>query len=84
MSIRPTVRIVSMNAVDSAEGTVVMGEVVNEDTVPAFVNVNSTLVDASGNAIDDESSFDKILHILLPKQVIAVSHRFPERQPEPR
>jgi hypothetical protein len=65
----PNVRIISMNAADSAEGAVVMGEVVNEDTIPAFVNVNATLVDGSGSAIDDESSFDKILHALLPKQV---------------
>jgi hypothetical protein len=73
----PRVRIISMNAVDSAEGAVVMGEVVNEDTVPAFVNVNATLVDASGNAIDDESSFDKIAHILLPKQVTPYRIDFP-------
>ena len=73
----PHVRIVSMNAVDSAEGTVVMGEVVNEDTIPAFVNVNATLVDASGNPIDDESSFDKILHVLLPKQVSPYRIDFP-------
>jgi hypothetical protein len=73
----PHVRIVSMNAVDSAEGTVVMGEVVNEDTIPAFVNVNATLVDASGSAIDDESSFDKIDHVLLPKQVSPYRVDFP-------
>ena len=74
----PHVRIVSMNAVDSAEGAVVMGEVVNEDTIPAFVNVNATLVDASGNAIDDESSFDKIVHVLLPKQVSPYRIDFPQ------
>ncbi len=73
----PHVRIVSMNAVDSAEGAVVMGEVVNEDTVPAFVNVNATLVDGSGATIDDESSFDKILHVLLPKQVTPYRIDFP-------
>ena len=73
----PNVRIVSMNAVDSAEGAVVMGEVVNEDTIPAFVNVNATLVDGSGSAIDDESSFDKILHVLLPKQVTPYRIDFP-------
>jgi hypothetical protein len=73
----PSVRIVSMNAVDSAEGAVVMGEVVNEDTIPAFVNVNATLVDGSGSAIDDESSFDKILHVLLPKQVTPYRIDFP-------
>jgi len=73
----PNVRIVSMNAVDSAEGAVVVGEVVNEDTIPAFVNVNATLVDGSGSAIDDESSFDKILHVLLPKQVTPYRIDFP-------
>lgn len=74
----PHVRIVSMNAVNTAEGAVVMGEVVNEDTIPAFVNVNATLVDGSGSAIDDESSFDKILHVLLPKQVSPYRIDFPQ------
>jgi hypothetical protein len=73
----PHVRIISMNAVDLAEGAVVMGEVVNEDTIPAFVNVNATLIDGSGNAIDDESSFDKIDHVLLPKQVTPYRIDFP-------
>jgi hypothetical protein len=73
----PHVRIVSMNAVDSAEGAVVMGEVTNEDTVPAFVTVNATLVDGAGNPIDEESSFDKISHILLPKQVSPYRIDFP-------
>jgi hypothetical protein len=73
----PHVRIISMNAVDSAEGAVVMGEIVNEDTVPAFVNVNATLVDGAGSAIDDESSFDKINHVLLPKQVSPYRIDFP-------
>lgn len=73
----PHVRIISMNAVDSAEGAAVMGEVVNEDTIPAFVNVNATLVGASGNPIDDENSFDKIAHVLLPKQVSPYRIDFP-------
>jgi hypothetical protein len=73
----PHVRIISMNAVDSAEGAVVMGEVVNEDTIPAFVNVNAALVDGAGKAIDDESSFDKIDHVLLPKQVTPYRIDFP-------
>jgi hypothetical protein len=73
----PHVRITSMNAVDSAEGAVVMGEVVNEDTIPAFVNVNAILIDGMGNPIDDESSFDKIAHILLPKQVTPYRIDFP-------
>jgi hypothetical protein len=73
----PRVRIISMNAVNTAEGAVVMGEVVNEDTIPAFVNVNAALVDGSGNAIDDETSFDKIDHVLLPKQVTPYRIDFP-------
>lgn len=73
----PHVRIVSMNAIDTAEGSAVMGEVVNEDTIPAFVNVNATLVDGSGNAIDEESGFDKIAHVLLPKQVSPYRIDFP-------
>jgi hypothetical protein len=74
----PHVRIISMNAVNTAEGAVVMGEVVNEDTIPAFVNVDATLVDGSGNALDDESSFDKIDHVLLPKQVTPYRIDFPD------
>ncbi len=73
----PNVRIISMNAVDTAEGAVIMGEVVNEDTIPAFVTVNATLVDAAGNPIDEESSFDKIDHVLLPKQVTPYRVDFP-------
>ena len=73
----PHVRIISMNAVDTAEGAVVMGEAVNEDTIPAFVNVNATLVDGAGSAIDEESSFDKIAHVLLPKQVTPYRIDFP-------
>lgn len=65
----PHVRIISMNAVEAGDRSVIMGEVVNEDTVPAFVNVNATLIDQDGNPIGEESSFDKIAHVLLPKQV---------------
>jgi len=56
---------------------VILGEVVNEDTIPAFVNVTATLLDASGNAIDEETSFDKIDHVLLPKQVTPYRIDFP-------
>ncbi|MGA7589303.1 MAG: hypothetical protein WBW02_02270, partial [Candidatus Sulfotelmatobacter sp.] len=36
-----------------------------------------TLVDAAGNPIDEESSFDKIAHVLLPKQVTPYRIDFP-------
>jgi hypothetical protein len=73
----PRVRIISMNAVDSSDGTVIVGEVTNEDTVPAFVNVNAALIDGSGKTLDEESSFDRIAHILLPKEVSPYRIDFP-------
>jgi hypothetical protein len=73
----PHVRIVSMNAVPYQGGSIVMGEIVNEDTIPAFVNVNATLVGQDGRDIDEESSFDKISHVLLPKQVSPYRIDFP-------
>jgi len=65
----PRVRIVSMNAVEYEGGTTILGEVVNEDTVPGFVTVNATLVGKDGKDLGEESSFDKISHVLLPKEV---------------
>lgn len=73
----PRVRIISMNAVDSTDGTVIVGEVTNEDTVPAFVNVNAALIDGNGKTLDEESSFDRIAHILLPKEVSPYRIDFP-------
>jgi hypothetical protein len=65
----PRVRIVSMNAVERDGNVIVMGELVNEDTVPAFVSVSATLLDEKNQEIAEESSFDKIQHTLLPKEV---------------
>jgi hypothetical protein len=73
----PQVRILSMNAVERPDSVVLVGEVVNEDSVPAFVNVGATLVDAQGKEIAEESSFDKINHTLLPKQVSPYRIDFP-------
>lgn len=73
----PRVRITSMSAAESAEGTVIVGEVTNDDTVPAFVNVNAALIDGSGKTLDEESSFDRIAHILLPKEVSPYRIDFP-------
>ena len=65
----PHVRIVAMHPVDRGGGVVILGEVLNEDVVPAFVTVKATLLDAKGGSLATEDSFDKISHILLPKQV---------------
>jgi hypothetical protein len=73
----PRVRIVSMNAVERDAGTIVLGEIVNEDTVPGFVSVNASLLGKNGQTIADESSFDKISHVLLPKEVSPFRIDFP-------
>lgn len=65
----PHVRIVDMHPVDRGGGVVIMGELLNEDVVPAFVTVKATLLAKDGSAIATEDSFDKISHILLPRQV---------------
>jgi hypothetical protein len=46
-----------------------LGELLNEDVVPAFVTVKATLLAKDGSAIATEDSFDKISHVLLPRQV---------------
>ncbi len=65
----PHVRIVDMHPVERAGGVVVLGELLNEDVVPAFVTVKATLLAKNGAALATEDSFDKISHILLPRQV---------------
>jgi hypothetical protein len=65
----PHVRIVDMRPVDRADGVVVMGELLNEDVMPAFVSVRATLMAKSGAVLDSEGAFDMISHTLLPKQV---------------
>ena len=73
----PQVRIVSMNALQRPDRVVILGEIVNEDTVPAYVNVNAALLAPDGNPVAQETSFDKISHILLPKQVSPYRIDFP-------
>ena len=65
----PHVRIVAMHPVDRAGNVVLLGELLNEDVVPAFVTVKATLLAKDGSAMATEGSFDKIVHTLLPKQV---------------
>jgi hypothetical protein len=73
----PKVRITSMNAISRPGRVVILGEVENEDTVPAYLNVNATLLKADGSPIDEEGSFDLISHVLLPKQVSPYRIDFP-------
>lgn len=65
----PKVRITSMNAVEKDGSTIILGEIVNEDTVPGFVTVNATLLGKDNSVLGEETSFDKMSHTLLPKEV---------------
>ena len=76
----PHVRIVDMHPVQRAEGVVIMGELLNEDVVPAYVSVNATLMRKDQSAIATEGSFDKISHVLLPKQVTPFLINFPDAE----
>ena len=73
----PKVRITSMNAISRPGRVVILGEVENEDTIPAYLNVNATLLKADGSPLDEEGSFDLISHVLLPKQVSPYRIDFP-------
>ncbi|MHB1744366.1 MAG: hypothetical protein ACYCRE_06295, partial [Acidobacteriaceae bacterium] len=66
-----------MHPVQRAEGVVILGELLNEDVVPAYVSVRATLLAKNGSQIASEGSFDKISHILLPKQVTPFLINFP-------
>ncbi len=74
----PHVRIVDMHPVQRADGTVILGELLNEDVVPAYVSVTATLLSKNQSTIATEGSFDKISHLLLPKQVTPFLISFPD------
>jgi hypothetical protein len=74
----PHVRIIDMHPVERADGVVILGELLNEDVVPAAVSVNATLLSKKDQKpIATEGSFDKISHLLLPKQVTPFLISFP-------
>lgn len=76
----PHVRIVDMHPVQRAAGVAVLGELLNEDVVPAFVSVKATLLRKNGSVIDSEDAFDQMLHLLLPKQVTPFLIMFPNAE----
>jgi hypothetical protein len=73
----PHVRIVDMHPVERADGVVILGELLNEDVVPAYVSVSATLLSKNQSPIATEGSFDKISHLLLPKQITPFLIKFP-------
>jgi hypothetical protein len=73
----PHVRIVDMHPVERADGVVILGELLNEDVVPAYVTISATLLSKTKTPLATEGSFDKISHLLLPKQVTPFLIKFP-------
>lgn len=73
----PRVRILSMHPTEYGGKLILLGEVENEDTVPAFVAVEATLTGKSGKELGQESSFDKTSHVLLPKEIAPYRIDFP-------
>ncbi len=73
----PRVRIISMNPVEVDGNFILLGEIENEDTVPGFVSVAATLIGKDGRTMAQEESFDKISHVLLPKEISPFRIDFP-------
>jgi hypothetical protein len=73
----PRVRIISMNAVERPDSVVIVGEVENEDTVPAYLNISAALLKPDGSVLAQQDSFDAIAHSMLPKQVSPYRIDFP-------
>ncbi len=73
----PHVRLISMKAVPHGDEVAIVGEILNQDIVPAFVSVNATLIGQNGQPFAKEGSFDKINHVLLPKEVSPFRIDFP-------
>jgi len=73
----PHVHIVDMRPVDRGSGVSILGELLDDDTVPAFVTVKSTLIGKHNEILGTEDAFDKVSHILLPKEVTPFRIDFP-------
>lgn len=73
----PRPRVVNMNAVERDGNTIIVGELMNEDTVPGFFAITATLLGQNGEVLGEEASFDKISHTLLPKEVSPFRIDFP-------
>jgi hypothetical protein len=64
----PQIRVTKMKTISHGATTVVVGEITNEDSVPASVFLEASLIGSDGKVLATESPLDKMLHVLLPKQ----------------
>jgi hypothetical protein len=73
----PKVRLISQEITNDADNVIVFGEIVNEDTRPAFVSVNAILTGTGEKQLGRENSFDVISHTLLPQEKTPFRIDFP-------
>jgi hypothetical protein len=62
----PKVRLQGQNSYQDADTFIVVGEVLNEDSVPAFISITATLAGKDGEQLGEESAFENVQHTLLP------------------
>lgn len=74
---KPKLRMISQQIAQDADSVIVFGEVANDDTRPAYVDVKGILVGKDGNDISKENSFDVISHTLLPGEKTPYRIDFP-------
>jgi hypothetical protein len=62
----PKVRVTSQSTFQDADNLAIIGEVANEDTVPAFIAITADATDKSGKSLGTESTFESVRPVLLP------------------
>jgi hypothetical protein len=62
----PRVRVQGQNSYQDADTFVVVGEVINEDQVPAFISLTGRITGKDGQQLGEESAFENVQHTLLP------------------
>src|SRR3954469_7307197 len=65
---KPKLQVTSQSLLDDADNLVLIGEVQNQDTVPAFTSITARLVGKDGKVLAEEDTFEAIRHTLLPKE----------------
>src|SRR6185437_10615350 len=74
------VKIIDMHPIQRADGLVILGEILNDDTAPVNVSVDATLLSKDQKPFASEGCFDSIDHVLLPGEVTPFSIMFPNQK----
>lgn len=74
---KPKLRMISQQIAQDADTVVVFGEIANDDSRPAYVDVKGVLVGKDDKDLGKENSFDVISHTLLPGEKTPYRIDFP-------